>query len=709
MAKNKRKIAKKNIFIIIMAILSIVASVYSIYSLTLLHGIETKVRMILCAIIAIFGCFFTVRYLYFIKHKSKKYLFYIPITLIYSIGLLVFGYYISKTYKAVDKFSSNTTTYSASLVSLSSNKVDKIEDVKGNVGILKDEKNIIGYQMPKEIIKENNLKVKLKEYDSFVDVISGLYDEEIKYAFLPTNYNIMFSNYEGKDFSKIAKDTKIIYTKEKAVKEKQTTSSKLDKPFTILLMGVDSEQEDLANASFNGDSLMLVTFNPETLNATILSIPRDTYVPIMCFAGNAKSKITHAAWNGESCMISTIENFTGIDIDYYVKINFKGVVRLVDTLGGIEVDVPYSFCESDSNRAFGRDTIYVEKGLQTLNGEQALAFSRNRHTWEEFCGPKYSNYVSNDFVRGQNQQTVVKAILNKMKAKGDLDTLYKLLEVLGNNMETNMSTNEILSLYNIVKDVVTKSSGANMDDVIGMQKLYLSGHGTMNIYDTTMRMYLYNYVLYQESLDAVVEAMKINLGKEDPKMIKEFAFNINEEYEQDVIGKMDSGTDVSWAKNTPKKEEKKESTSTKNKDDDKKDDDKVEVPDFVGMTYTQAKNKANSLGLYLNPSSYEGTGKVKTQDTPAGKKIDKGLTIGLTFEETAKKEEKEEDTKVKNKCVEESGIWYWYDGNGDKNPTKYSENTCTTKVTDNSSNENNNENNNENSGGNNENNGGNNE
>ena len=76
---------------------------------------------------------------------------------------------------------------------------------------------------------------------------------------------------------------------------------------------------------------MLITFNPETLNTTMLSIPRDTYVPITCFSGQAKSKITHAAWNGETCMMNTIENFTGINIDYYVKINFKGVI-IMDNL-----------------------------------------------------------------------------------------------------------------------------------------------------------------------------------------------------------------------------------------------------------------------------------------------------------------------------------------------------------------------------------------
>ena len=125
-----------------------------------------------------------------------------------------------------------------------------------------------------------------------------------------------------------------------------------------------------------------------------------------------------------------------------------------------------------------------------------------------------------------------------------------------------MSNTEILSLYNIFKDVIAKSTGNNIDDVIGMQKLYLSGYGSMNIYDVTMGMYLYNYVLYQESLNDVVEAMKINLGLVEPKMIKEFSFDIDEEYEEKVIGERSSGTPVSYAKNAQTKSNASKSTKS---------------------------------------------------------------------------------------------------------------------------------------------------
>ena len=197
-------------------------------------------------------------------------------------------------------------------------------------------------------------------------------------------------------------------------------------------------------------------------------------------------------------MMKTIENFTGINIDYFVKINFKGVVKMVDTLGGVDVDVPYSFCEQNSNREWGNNTVYVDKGMQTLDGEKALAFSRNRHPWPAYCGAKYSNYNSNDFIRGQNQQTVIRALMNKLKTVRNLDTVYELLDTISNSMQTNMTTNEILSLYNIGKDIIIKSNGGEVEDLLGIQRLYLSGSDAY-IYDSGSGLNLYNYVLSQDS------------------------------------------------------------------------------------------------------------------------------------------------------------------------------------------------------------------
>lgn len=533
-----KELKKAKGWLIIMMLLFLVvtgASVYFIYAISLLNGIENTLRFIVSVVVVMIWLLTLRSYIRSLKkRKISKYIPRIILSIIYIVILIVIGGFIIKTYSKVDNLTSSHDLYSTSIVTLKSNKVDSIKDMNNKkIGRITDETSVEGYTIPEEIIDKNNLKNKIEDYDTYTDLLDALLNEKIDYVFLPTDYVAMFSSIET--YAEIGNTTKIIYTQTKEVKAEKKAGSNLKEPFTILLMGVDSEQEDVRTASYNGDSLMLITFNPKTLSSTILSIPRDTYVPIACMKNQRKNKITHAAWQGESCMINTIQNFTGITIDYYVKINFKGVVKLVDSLGGIEVDVPLGFCEQDSDRNFG-NLQCVEAGHQVLNGEQALAWARHR---------KSAGF--DDFVRGQNQQLVVKGILNQLKNVRSLDTVYELMDTLGNNMQTNMTTNEILSLYNIGKDVIIKAADTPMEELLSMQRLYISGSDAY-IYDYDprsgqgTRMNLYNFVPYEESLQAVIDAMKVNLGLKEPKITKEFSFDINEPYEETIIGKMNKGT-----------------------------------------------------------------------------------------------------------------------------------------------------------------------
>lgn len=537
MVKSRRKVNRKLLYFGMLVIISL-ASLFMLFSISLLDGIENKVRILLSInLIIIVGFCYFLSHVFTTRHK-KLHLGFFIFGMIYSCIMGVGAHYIYKTYKVIDTITTSSTSYASSLVSLKKKNADSIDDVtSGTIGYLADENSIDGNQIPQEIIKEKKLKNKTKEYDSYEELIEALLDNDVEYIFLPSNYALMFANVDKDGFDTLEEDTKVLYTKEKEVKQ---TSSKangaLTEPFSVLIMGVDDDASSIKGSSFNGDALMLLTFNPTTLNTTILSIPRDSYVPIACFTGKRKSKITSAAWYGTDCMMDTIEDFLDIEIDYYVKINFKGVISLIDTLGGVEVDVPYSFCEQDSNRKWGKNTIYVEKGLRTLNGEEALALSRNRKANTRKCSSKWTHGVRNDFVRGQNQQLVLRAMLNKMKSINDLDTIYSLLNTISKNMETDMSTSEILSLYNVGKDIIVQANDSKMEDLLGFQRLYLNGKDVY-LYDTKAGKNLYNYVLYDSSVAAVSNAMKVNLDVRRPIMEKEFSFDANEAYEEEVIGK----------------------------------------------------------------------------------------------------------------------------------------------------------------------------
>lgn len=637
--KRSKQSHKLSLFLTFISnLILICGSGYFIYNISLLNNVENNLRLIGSIILGLICLIlFLLSIKYYKKHKNIKLAFVIIFMLIIGAGTGFGGYLVSKGYTTLEKISdtSGYKTYSSSIVTLSDNNASSLKDIKDEkIGMINDDSSIDGYVIPKEIIKSKDLSNEIKEYSTFIEMIDALYKGDIKYIFLPTNYSVMFGSMDG--YNDIKDKTKIIYTKKKKVKEKNNLSSKgksINEPFTVLLMGVDSEEEGIKGSAFNGDSLMVITFNPKTLSTTMLSIPRDSYVPIACFAGKRKNKITHAAWKGESCMIDTIQDFLDIDIDYYVKINFKGVVKLVDTLGGVDIDVPYNLCEQDSNRMWGGNTVYIEKGQQTLNGEQALAYSRNRHPNPDKCSSKWTNYNSSDFVRAEHQQEVVMALLNKFKNVKDLDTVYKLLDTISSNMVTSMSTDQILSLYNVFKDVATKSEGLNdMADVLGIQRLYLNGYDARIIDYGGTNLSLYNYVLYDASVKACSNAMKENLGLKETKVIKSFSFDINTPYEKEVIGK----------KVTDK-------TSI------------VSVPNFVGQTSSYAQSWCSSHGIKVSING--GNGYVTSQSVPAGANADDVKSITLTVggtntdDKTTKKDDKDitkKDTKTDEDDSKES-------------------------------------------------------
>ena len=628
-----KKLTKDKISLTLLIINILILSIsigYFTYALILLKNIETPLRIgiivffillsILCVRSIIKNTF---------RRKKVKIIITTIISIIFSATIIIIGYNVNKIYNAISSISSTTQTYSSSIVTKTESKLEKIEDLTNEkIGILNDTESIDGYQIPQEIIKENKLENEIIEYSNYLELVNALLDEKIDAIFLPTNYQILFANIEG--LEKLNETTKIIYTKDKNVKVQKTLNTKnIDEPFTILLMGVDSEQEDIKGSSFNGDSLVLITFNPKTLNATMLSIPRDTYVPITCFAGQKKNKITHAAWYGETCMMSTIENMFDIDIDYYIKINFKGVVNIVDALGGVDVDVPYSLCEQNSNREFGNNTVYVREGFQTLNGEQALALARNRHPWTEYCSPEWTNYDSNDFVRGQNQQLVIQGMLNKIKNINSVDTFYDMLNSISNSMETNMSTENILSFYNVAKDILTKNTSetTNLSELIGFERMYLSGYDQIIVdYDglngSGSGLALYNFVPYQGSIEDISDAMKANLGLQEKKTIKSFDFDINEDYEQYVIGK-GNYTDYSLSL----------------------------LPSFVGRDVSEAQYYCNSRGISLTinkekTNSKSLDGQVLTQSLPSGMDAQYAGSMTITIAEYGESQDdpKEEPT-----------------------------------------------------------------
>lgn len=610
--KDKKDYNKKltSILITILTILTLLSTVFVVRELIKLNNIENNIRYIIIGIltfITILNIIYTIRTNKKIKRKenkkSKK--LFISFLIIYFIITLLTGLGINYFYKKLTNVNKEYVTYTSDLIVLSSNKVDKISKLKDTkIGILNNKKNPDGYIIPMEIVKENNLEDynNLEKYDDYNSMIVDLYDKKIDAAFVPGNYISTFSTITG--YENIANDTKILFNKSKKLKKASVSKTELassgkeiNEPFTLLLMGIDSTEEILTkNAIANGDTLIVITFNPKTLNATILSIPRDSYVPIACWPGKERNKITHAASYGTDCMINTIENYLGLNIDYYAKINFKGLVKLVDAVGGVEVDVKQTLCTDDSSRG---GQVCIKPGKQTLNGEQALVFARNR-----------KQLVDGDFGRAKHQQEIVIALMEKAKGVKDAGVFMNIVNTISNSMDTNLTTKQMLSFYNIGKDILKATH--KKSEIVNIQQLYLAGQGKL-IYDKRMRMKLYNYLPNKYSHDDIVNEMKINLNLIKPTPIKEFSFSINSPYEKKVIGEGPYKTDLSGLP---------------------ENNDEPKVPNFIGQKMETAKIIASKNNINI---SFVGTsGTVISQSIAAGKEYNKHMKVILTLKEKEK-------------------------------------------------------------------------
>ena len=198
-----------------------------------------------------------------------------------------------------------------------------------------------------------------------------------------------------------------------------------EEPFNLYVSGIDrwAGEQDLDRSDVN----MIMTVNPKTKKILLTSIPRDSYV--MLHTARQMDKLTHTGIYGVDETVNTVEDWLNIDLSYYLKLNFSSMRGIINAIGGIDVYSPVAF-DSDIS-----EYSYV-KGWNHLDGKQALYFARERHAFE-----------GQDSVRVENQQRVVKAVIDKMTSSPAILLKYgEIMEVAGSNLSTNMSYDEIQDL-----------------------------------------------------------------------------------------------------------------------------------------------------------------------------------------------------------------------------------------------------------------------
>ncbi len=221
---------------------------------------------------------------------------------------------------------------------------------------------------------------------------------------------------------------------------------------TILLMGLDYDDTEERKTP-RTDSMMVVSMDPQSRTAGLMSIPRDTWTNI---PGFDYAKINTAYFLGESYQlpgggaglaVETVESFLGVPINYYAQIDFDAFVQFIDELGGVTIKVPEKMTVSllggytvhvNKEKTFTREEKVLKPGVQQMDGATALAYARNRHTG------------GGDFDRAYRQQQVIKAVRDKVLNLNMLPTLItkapKLYQELSAGIHTNLSLDQIIQL-----------------------------------------------------------------------------------------------------------------------------------------------------------------------------------------------------------------------------------------------------------------------
>ncbi|WP_134699954.1 LCP family protein [Ammoniphilus sp. YIM 78166] len=260
----------------------------------------------------------------------------------------------------------------------------------------------------------------------------------------------------------VASDQKELdQTDERGEEEKVELAS-----FNVMLLGVDSRGENKSRS----DTIMLASVNPMLQKITLLSIPRDTLAVIPSYG---EDKFNHAMYyGGPALMKETMEEFFDIKVDHYVALDFEGFTKLVDELGGIEVNVNRRMKYYDPTD--GTD-IDIQKGLQQLNGKQALDYARFR---KSDIGSDAS-----DFDRMERQQEVVRKLADKATSITSIFRVFKIMAILGENVKTDFKEEQVRKLAILFRDFSS------------------SGIATIELQGTNERKWMHGYNLWVYVVD----------------------------------------------------------------------------------------------------------------------------------------------------------------------------------------------------------------
>lgn len=440
----------------ILSLLGIILFVISAVLLFKIDLVDSKISIILCIGITI------IYILSILMLNMRKKVLAILGSIILIIGIIISSigsYFLYNTNSFLNKSfgSSKIITSSNYYLVTSKNSSLTMEDINGNVAYYKDSVNI------KEAIDKlkSSYDVNLKSYEDVKTMFDNVLKETEKFMLVEqTSYNLVFKldNSFKKDDFKILDQINVEL-------DSENDNDNIKDSFNVYIGGTDFTGECV---DFN----MIVTINTKTNKVLMTSIPRDYYIPVYGVSNNKRDTLSYMGPYGINVSAKSIENFFGIKIDYYVKVNTTSLVEVVDKVGGI------TFCSDEAfttTHALVLNTyddtkgkkLHVKKGCQEVNGIEALTIARERNA-----------FAGRDRVRQENCRKIIKAILDKLNNVNTIKNYSSILESFEGLYETN-----------IPKEVVSKLAKTTINN----KGKWIISEQEVNGTDTKDYVHLTNY------------------------------------------------------------------------------------------------------------------------------------------------------------------------------------------------------------------------
>jgi len=356
--------------------------------------------------------------------KNRVHLLGIFLSIVLSVSQFAGIFYITKASELMDKVGGASYKIDNMVVVVKNDDpAETLADaVDYSYGVQTVQDQVNTQLMLKDIEELFEKPITTTEYEGIVEEAQGLLNGDVQAII----YNEAFNAVIEESIEDYSSQVRVLYQygiETEIIKEEVDISN----AFNIYISGIDVAGSISKNS--RSDVNIIMTVNPDTKQIVLTTTPRDFYVEIPGISGGSKDKLTHAGIYGVDASMRTLENIYGIEISYYARVNFTSVVKIVDALGGVEVKSDY---------AFNAGGYSFQEGSNHLNGEQALAFSRERYS-----------FSGGDRQRGKNQEAVIEAILEKAMSPAVLTNASQIIASVSDCVETNMTRSEMSEFINM--------------------------------------------------------------------------------------------------------------------------------------------------------------------------------------------------------------------------------------------------------------------